>query len=88
MRANDPLSEFGAALRTTAGWVALIVGTMLAGIWLGMWIAAGKLPGPVEVLSAFGLSFVAPLLLPRIWLGLLVALLAIYVPLKAESVWL
>lgn len=88
MRANDPLSEFGEALRTTVGWVALIAGTMVAGTWLGMWIAAGELPGLVDALSAVGASFVACLFLPRIWFALLVALLAIYVPLKAESVWL
>ena len=88
MRANDPLSEFGEALRTTVGWVALIAGTMVAGTWLGMWIAAGKSPGPVEVLSAFGLSFVAWLVIPPVAVALLATLLAIYVPLKVESVWL
>jgi hypothetical protein len=88
MRSEHPLSEFGEALRTTVGWVALIAGTMVAGIWLGMWIAAGKLPGPVEALSAFGFSFVAWLVFPPITVALLVTLLAIYVPLKAESVWM
>jgi hypothetical protein len=83
-----PFSAFWRALQTTFGWVLLITATMAAGTWLGAWIGLGERPPLGALLGEFGGLFLAWLLFPRILVGFAVTALALYLPLKAERLWL
>ena len=88
MRAYDPLSVFWQSLKTTVGWVILIFGTASAGNWLGIWIGTGVRPELVLMLYGLSAWCLAWLLFPGILIAFAVTMLAVYVPLKAERVWL
>ena len=40
MALDYPFSVFWKALRTTVGWITLIMGTIMAGTWLGWFMVA------------------------------------------------
>ena len=88
MDPHDPLSTFCRALQTTVGWSIVVVGTMCAGYWLGMWIGLERLPNPAAAVFAIAWASVAWLLFPGVLVGVAVMALAWYLPLKIESLWL
>ena len=77
-----PLSTFCDAVESAVGWLFVIVGTLLFGLWLGMWIGSGVLPGFVAMACL-------PLLL--LWVSVcfpylpFMTLLLWYVPHRYES---
>jgi len=70
---HHPLSTFCEAAESAVGWLLVMVGTSVFGLWLGMWIGSWKLPGvetmvylpwlPLRVIASFPyLPFVTALL--------------------------
>ena len=83
---QDPLSTFCDAVESVVGWESALVCTTLSGIWLGMWLGSGKLPGIEGIAEAIAWFPVLLLLvfLGRPWLPFLLLLLW-YVAYKYES---
>jgi hypothetical protein len=79
---------FWQALRTTVGWITLIFATASLGNWLGIWIGMGETPELLVMLYGLGAWCLGWLLFPRILIAFAVTVLALYLPLKAERVWL
>jgi hypothetical protein len=60
---------------------------MFVGIWLGMWIGDGELPGLDSAIDGFLGAFIAWFLFPRrIIAAFFVTFFAFYLPLKFESI--
>ena len=79
---QDPLSTFCDAVESVVGWLFVIVGTTILGLWLGMWIRSGEPPG-LDTMACLPLL----VLWVSVWFPYLpcVTLLLWYVPHRNES---
>jgi hypothetical protein len=82
---HDPLSTFCDAARSAIGWLFVIVGTSLLGLWVGMWIGFGALPS-LEQMAWAPLYLCAALIFrPELLILFGVTMLLWYVPHRYES---
>ncbi len=75
-------------IQSLVGWTVVILVTVVAGLWVGIWIGTGELPSLKIAFQALIFAPVAWLLFPRILVAFGITALAWYLPLRLESSWL
>jgi hypothetical protein len=90
MRHGDsyPLDVIAKAATTVVGWVVVVTGTLIIGFCCGCWIGDGEVTGFHVMFYALAWVPLVWLWHPTIFIAYAVTALAIYLPMRFESIWL
>jgi len=80
-----PLSTFCDAAQSTVGWLLVMLGTSLLGLWLGAWLGLGELPGFDCILWGPVVLMLAVVVSPELLILYAFTVLLWYVPHRFES---
>jgi hypothetical protein len=82
---HDPLSTWCDAAQSAIGWLLVVFGTSILGLWLGLWIGFGELPSIHWITCGPMILLLAPLVCPQLFVLYGYTLLLWYLPDRCES---